>query len=95
MLPPPTEEERKFKITSFDEDRHYLVPYGDAANSKYPGGISGAAMWWESDQPKITWRPHFKFAGLCVACYKRGAVVQVVKASVVRRFLEEVFGPAE
>jgi hypothetical protein len=50
-------------------------------------------MWWESDQKQTVWRPNFKFAGICTACYKRGSVVQVVKASVVRRFLEEVFGP--
>jgi hypothetical protein len=39
-------------------------------------------------------RPNFEFTGVCTACYKRGPVVQVVKASVVRSFLEEVFGPA-
>ncbi len=61
--------------------------------NNYPRGISDAAMWWESDQKQIIWRPHFKFAGVCTACYKRGTVVQVVKASVVRRFLEKVFDP--
>jgi len=28
-------------------------------------------------------------------CYKAGTVEQVVKASIVRKFLEEVFGPAD
>jgi len=95
VLPLPSEDERRFKITEFDPDSHYLVAYDNAAKGKHPGGVSGAAIWWESDQPKLIWRPHFKFAGICVACYKRGTVIQVVKASVVRRFLEEVFGPAE
>jgi hypothetical protein len=93
VLPLPTEDERKFKITDFNPERHYLVPYGNSG-SKRPHGISGAAMWWESDQKVLVWRPNFKFAGICTACYKRGSVVQVVKASIVRRFLEEVFGPA-
>lgn len=94
VLPLPTEDELRFKITAFDGDRHYLVPYEDAAKGKHPRGISGAAMWWESDEKQIIWRPNFKFAGVCAVCYKRGTVVQVVKASVVRRFLEEIFGPA-
>jgi hypothetical protein len=93
VLPLPTPDELKFKITDFDPDRHFLIPYDDAARGKHPRGISGAAMWWESDQKQTVWRPNFKFAGICTACYKRGSVVQVVKASVVRRFLEEVFGP--
>jgi hypothetical protein len=92
VLPSPTEDERKFKFTSFDPDAHYLVPFEDAAKGKHPRGISGAATWWETDQKRIIWRPSFKFSGACVASYKDGAVVQVVKASVVRRFLEEVFG---
>ncbi len=91
VLPPPTEDERKFQITDFDQDRHYLAPY-DTGNSKHARGISGAAMWWESDLNRTVWSPNFKFAGICTACYKRGSVVQVVKASIVRRFLEEVFG---
>ena len=94
VLPLPTEDELKFKITGFDPDRHYLVPYEDASKGKHPRGISGAAMWWESDEKQIVWRPNFEFAGVCTACYRGGTVVQVVKASVVRRFLEEIFGPA-
>lgn len=95
VLPLPSEDERKFKITEFEEDRHYLVAYDDAAKGKHPGGISGAAVWWESDRPEIIWRPNFKFAGICVACYKGGSVMQVIKASVVARFLHELFGPAD
>lgn len=94
VLPLPTERELKFTFTDFDTDRHYLVPYDDAARGKHPRGISGAAMWWESHQKEIIWRPNFKFAGVCTASFKSGTVVQVVKASVVRRFLEEVFEPA-
>jgi len=93
VLPLPSEDELKFKITDFDPERHYLVPYGHFAGSKQPHGISGAATWWESDEKLLVWRPNFKFAGICTCCYKQGSVVQVVKASVVLRFLQEVFGP--
>lgn len=94
VLPLPTEEELRYKITAFDPQRHYLVPFPDAADGRHPLGISGGAMWWETNLHQIVWRPNFKFAGICTSCYKRGALEQVVKASVVRRFLEEVFGPA-
>jgi hypothetical protein len=93
VLPQPTEQEQRFQITAYDPDRHYLVPY-EHRDSKHPRGFSGAAMWWESDQKQLVWKPSFRFAGVCTNCYKKGTVEQVVKASVVRRFLEEAFGPA-
>jgi len=92
VLPLPSEDELKFEITAFDPGNHYLVPYATSLISKHPRGISGAAMWWESDDKLVVWRPNFKFAGICVCTYKGGAVVQVIKASVVVRFLEEVLG---
>jgi len=36
--------------------------------------------------------PKLKFAGIRTSCYKSGTVEQVVRASVVKKFLEEVFG---
>ena len=95
VLPHPTENDLKYKITAFNQDRHFLVPLDGAATGKRPHGISGAAVWWESDQMRAIWRPDFKFAGVCVCCYNRGAVLQIVRASVVRRFLQEVFGSAD
>lgn len=91
VLPQPTEQELKFQITAYDAERHYLVPY-EHNLSKHPLGFSGAAMWWESDQKQIVWRPNFLFAGVCTCCYKKGSIEQVVKASTVRRFICEVFG---
>lgn len=91
VLPQPTEQELKFQITAYDRERHYLVPY-EHPKGKHPNGFSGAATWWESDKHQIVWRPNLKFAGLCTSCYRKGSVLQVVKASVVHRFLEQVFG---
>ncbi len=86
--------EADFPTRGFDSKLHYLVPFIDARKSQHPRGYSGAAMWWESDQHKQVWRPAFKFAGICTSWYPKRRLEQVVKASVVRRFVEEVFGPA-
>jgi hypothetical protein len=59
-----------FLTDDYDSDRHYPVPYHHH-DSKHPKGFSGAAAWWQSNQP-----------------------LQVLRASAVRRFHEEVFGPA-
>jgi len=90
VLPQPSEHDLKFYITDFDKSRHYLIPYV-CSGSKHPRGISGAAIWWETDQEMLVWRPEFKFAGTCVCTYRSGTIIQVIKASVVRRFLKEVF----
>jgi hypothetical protein len=76
-----------FLSDDYDPARHYLVPYD---HPKHPKGFSGAAAWWESDQHKQVWKPDFKFGGICTSCYKNGTVEQIVRASVVRRFLQEV-----
>lgn len=83
-----------FATNDFVPDRHYLVPYVHKTSS-YPGRFSGAAAWWESDKPQQVWRPNFKFAGICTHCYKDINPIpeRIVKASAVRKFLEEVFGP--
>jgi hypothetical protein len=81
-----------FSAKAFDPDLHYLIPFEDAAIGRDPHGYSGAATWWESDQHKIVWHADFKFAGTCTHSYKDGSFERVVKASVVRRFIEEVFG---
>ena len=93
VLPVPDEQALKFKFREFDPGRHYLVPYPSSAVTQHPRGISGAAMWWESDERLIVWRPNFKFAGTCISYYPKSEVLEVVKASVVRRFLGEVLGP--
>ena len=43
----------------------------------------------------IVWHPNFKFAGTCTSWYPNPALEQVVKASVVLKFIEEVFGKAQ
>lgn len=92
VQPFPSDEELRFQSDDLDPDKHYLVPYDGADVSKHPRGFSGAAVWWESDEKKIIWRPNFKFAGTVTHSYKDGRIVRVVKASVVRRFLAELFG---
>ncbi len=81
-----------FLTKDFDPDRHYLVPYKHP-KSRDPRGFSGAAVWWEPREPLQVWRPNYRFAGVCTHAYKKGTVERIVKASAVRRFLEEELGP--
>lgn len=94
VLPFPSADEVKFHYDDLEPASHYLIPYDGAGVSKHPGGFSGAAVWWESDEKHLIWRPNFKFAGTCTHSHKDGTILRVIKASAVRRFLEEVFGPA-
>jgi len=83
-----------FPARDFTPDRHYLVPYVHPT-SNHPRGFSGAAAWCEPEKPQQgVWRPDFKFAGVCTHCYKNANPIleRIVKASAVRKFLEEVFG---
>jgi hypothetical protein len=93
VLAEPTAQELKFKITEYDSAKHYLIPYADSERGFDPLGFSGAATWCESERELAVWRPSFKFAGICSCCYEKGAKEQVIKASAVKRFLEELFGP--
>ncbi len=94
VLPFPSADEVKYHYDDLDPNCHYLIPYDGAGVSEHPGGISGAAVWWESDEKHPIWRPDFRFAGTCTHCHKRGTRVRVVKASVLRRFLAELFDNA-
>jgi hypothetical protein len=77
---------------NFVPGKHCLIPYDLAAGGEHPGGISGAALWLRSNTTSTVWAPRFTFAGVCTAAYRNGSIVQVVKASIVRQFLAEVFG---
>lgn len=94
VLPFPSSDEVKFYYDGLDPTSHYLFPYDGGGVSEQPRGISGAAVWWESDEKLLVWRPNFRFAGTCTHCHKKGTRVRVVKASTVRRFLTELFGEA-
>jgi hypothetical protein len=78
-------------FSDFDPDRHFLIPYEMAAEGKHPRGISGAAVWIPSQERQVVWSARIRFAGICTSCYRDGSIEQVVKASVVREFLEETF----
>lgn len=78
----------------FHPESHYLMPFEPAQKGKHPRGISGAAAWIQSSDKQIVWTPNLIFAGIYTHSYREGAIVQVVKASVVRRFLQEIFGTA-
>ncbi len=77
---------------AFDPTRHYLTTYKPTEEDTHPGGISGAAVWIESKEKQAVWTPRLMFAGICTSCYRDGTIEQIVKASVVRQFLTDVFG---
>jgi len=76
----------------FDPQRDFLIPYEHGKGGRHPKGISGAAVWVQSNDVHQVWAARYRFAGICTSCYRDGTVEQIVKASVVRRFLTEVFG---
>lgn len=80
-------------FSGFDPARHYLTTYEPTEEGTHPGGISGAAVWIESKEKQAVWTPRLKFAGVCTSCFQDGTVEQIVRASVVRQFLTDVFGP--
>ena len=86
-------DEQKFIFRDFDSARHYLVPFERATNGGNPKGFSGSGVWLEHEEKQIIWAPGFKFAGICLASYREGSILQILRASTVRRFLEEVFEP--
>jgi hypothetical protein len=93
VLPAPSEEELKFKYPGFDSPTEFLFPYDCPEMSNHPGGISGSAVWLRNTEKRLIWAPSFKFGGISIACFKKGSVVQALKASEVLAFLAEQFGP--
>ena len=82
-----------FLTNDFNSDRHYLFSYELAKQGSSPPGISGAAAWVQEEPKGPVWAPTFTFAGICTHAYK-DRIERVLKASIVRQFLEEIFGPA-
>jgi hypothetical protein len=76
----------------FDPARHYLTTYEPTEQGTHPSGISGAAVWMEWKKKQAVWAARLRFAGICTSCYRNGTIEQIVRASVVRQFLAEVFG---
>jgi hypothetical protein len=98
VLPSPTADDLKYKLSRHNAQQQYLVPY-DSPHSEDAQGMSGAGVWVPqmSNLPGL-WRPAFTFAGICISVYEKGysahkgPVIEVVKASVVQKFLVETFG---
>lgn len=82
-----------FSASGFEADRHYLFSYDLANQGSHPAGISGAAAWLQQESKGIVWTPIFTFAGICTHAYRGGKIERVVKASTIRQFLEETYGP--
>jgi len=93
VSPFPSAEEVKFYYAGdLDPQRHYLVPYELPGVSDDPHGVSGSAVWRWNNEKQIVWSPCFKFAGTITHYHRKKRRLRVVMASVVRRFVAEVFG---
>jgi hypothetical protein len=90
----PSSTGRDFS-SRFDPTQHYLTTYEPTEEGTHPSGISGAAVWIESKESQTVWAARLKFAGICTDCYQNGSVEQVIRASVVRQFLSDVFEPQQ
>lgn len=76
----------------FDASRRYLTTYEPTESGTHPSGISGAAVWIESKEKQAVWAARLRFAGVCTDCNRDGTIEQIIRASVVRQFLRDVFG---
>jgi hypothetical protein len=93
VSPFPSPDEVKFYYGGdLDPQKHYLIPYQSGGVSDEPAGISGSAVWWWNNERQVIWRPNFIFAGTVTHYHRKKMRIRVVKASVVRRFVTELFG---
>jgi hypothetical protein len=79
----------------YDPDRHFLISWDVDDEKLGMKGFSGAATW--TDRPvkdKELWSPKLFLTGMVTHYYARIKVGRMIKASVLKKFLEEVFGPA-
>ena len=75
----------------YDADRHYLANWRPAENLK-PYGFSGAAMWSIHFPATPISKIDLLFAGVATHFYSSYEAERIIKASVVRKFLQETFG---
>jgi hypothetical protein len=98
VLPQPDLNDMKYNVPEHVAERQFLVKY-DSPHSVKAHGMSGTGVWVPTMMNlQGVWRPSYSFAGICINVWSkgysacRGPVVEVVKASIVRKFLEETFG---
>ena len=76
-------------LRDFDPDRHFLTHYTEAETYRdaSPKGISGAAMWFLSNESLSVWYPKLDIAGVGIGWYKDRQLLQIVQREIVEEFL--------
>jgi hypothetical protein len=75
----------------YDPDKHVLVPWSVPDPDMGLYGFSGAAIWTDKAVGKgQLWSPKLLFAGMCTHYYPSAKLGRMIKASVMKAFLEEI-----
>lgn len=76
----------------YDPNRHFLVEWNVEDKTLGMKGFSGAATWTDPDAK--LWSPKLLLTGMVTRYYSNIKVGRMVRASVLKEFLEEALGPA-
>jgi hypothetical protein len=80
----------------YDPEKHFLIEWKVNDPSMTMHGFSGAATWTDNAIPKTElWAAKLFYGGMCTHYYSGIKLGRVIKASVVKTFLEEVFNPIQ
>ncbi len=95
VVNPPTNFKIAYTDSSpFDPDSHYLTTWVAPANLK-PSGFSGTGLWKVSQSSSPLLKFDLEFAGVPTHFYAQYSMERVIKASVVREFLQQQLGTAK
>jgi hypothetical protein len=73
----------------YDPDRHILIRFEPPSPGSRPQGYSGAAVWCDPSRRGRIWRANPLLLGVETRAYEKSGLLLAIRASVVRRFLEE------
>jgi hypothetical protein len=75
--------------SSYDPDRHLLIRFEPRSEGLRPFGYSGAAVWCDPARREAIWTANPLLLGIQTHTYEKSGLVRAVRASTIRRFLEE------
>ena len=96
VIPKPTSLlESLFDEWPYNPERHFFISWDVDDEKLGMKGFSGVATWTERPiKDKELWSPKLSLTGMVTYYYAQIKVGRVIKASVLKKFLEELFGPA-
>lgn len=73
----------------YDPDRHLLIRFEPETQGSRPFGYSGGAVWCDPARRGAIWAADPLLLGVEFGTYEKSGLVIAIRASVVRKFLEE------